>query len=419
MTGGDDSSSTPTGTGIVLNNAAGVSLTRMWIHDHSNYAVRGTSVNGFVLDNSVIDGTNGGSTAASGGSPFNDSSIYFANLTGSASVSSTSISGGFSNNFKLVNTAGTLDRLTFSSVTVGANSTAEGNDGIGIEGQNASVVKVTVQNSTFTSARGDLFQMNHIGTGTAELSFTGNTLSNNHPAIATGGGGVTLGNGSTSTFTMNLSTNTFRDAVGHAVLIVKDVGTGSQSVTFSGNTIGVAAVANSGSREGSDLKIQQAGDGTQTVLVSNNNLYQYNNDALLLQTGAGVVKGGAFNATVTGNTMSNAGNNPSIAVPVQGIGLNGGVTPGDTFSICAQIGGGGSLRNDLDSAIGPSGGGDYRLRQRQSTTVRLPGYAGSATDTTAVVAFVNGNNTVSGTGTATVSSPPGGGFVNGAACPLP
>jgi hypothetical protein len=93
--------------------------------------------------------------------------------------------------------------------------------------------------------------------------------------------------------------------------------------------------------------------------------------------------------------MSDAGNNPSIGVPVQGINLNGGVTPGDSFAICAQIGGVGVLQNDLDSAAGPFGGGDYRLRQRQSTTVRLPGYGGGATDTAAVVAFVNGNNTVS------------------------
>ena len=123
---------------------------------------------------------------------------------------------------------------------------------------------------------------------------------------------------------------------------------------------------------------------------------------------------------MTGNTVSNAGNNLSIGLPVQGINLNGGVTPGDTFAICAQIGGAAvAQKNDLDSAAGPFGGGDFRLRQRQSTTVRLPGYAGGATDTAAVVAFVNANNTVSGSGTATVSSPPGGGFVGGAACPVP
>ena len=417
--GADDSTATPVGTGIVLNSTAGVSLTRMHIHDHSNYGIRATGVSNFTLANSVINGTNGGATAASAGSPFNDSSVYFTNLTGSASVSNTHISGGFSNNVKLVNSAGTLDRLTFSSVTIGANSTAEGNDGIGIEGQGASTVKVTVQNSTFTSARGDLFAMAHVGSGTADLVFSGNALSNNHPAIATGGGGVTLVNGSTSAFTMSLTNSTFRDAVGHAVLIVKDVGTGSQSVTFSGNTIGVAGVVNSGSLEGSDLKIQQAGGGTQTVRVSNNLFHQYNNDAVLLQTGAGAAAGGTLNATVTGNTVSNAGNNPLVALPVQGINLNGGVTPGDTFTICAQIGGAAALQNNLAGAAGPFGGGDYRLRQRQSTTVQLPGYAGGATNTAAVVAFVNANNIVSGSGTATVNSPPGGGFVGVASCPVP
>ena len=223
---------------------------------------------------------------------------------------------------------------------------------------------------------------------------------------------------------MNLDTNTFRDAVGHGVLIVKDDGTGTQNIKFNNNTIGVAAVANSGSLEGSTLKIQQVGDaagtGTQNISITNSQFHQYNNDAVLLQTGAGVVRDGNFNATVTGNTVSDPGNNPSIALPVQGVNLNGGVTPGDSFAICLQLGGAGALKNDLDSAQSPvNGGGDYRLRQRQSTTVRLPGYGGAATDTAAVVTFANGNNTVSGSGTATVNSPPGGGFVGGAACPTP
>ena len=400
-------------TGISLTSAASVSLSYMQLNDFTDFAIRGTSVNGFTLANSVVSGVNGNDAATDEGS------IRFTDLTGVAAVTSTNISGGFENNFKLNNSTGTLNRLTFTSVMIGANSTAEGNDGIGIEGSGNSVVNVTVQNSTFTSARGDLFQMNHIGTGTADLIFTGNTLSNNHPGIATGGGGVTLGNGSTSTFTMNLSTNTFRDAVGHAVLIVKDVGTGTQRLTFHDNTIGAQAVANSGSLEGSGLKIQQAGQGTQTVAVTNNKVYQYNNDAILLQTGAGIAYGGDFNATLTGNTISNAGSNPAIGLPVQGINLNGGVTPGDTFAICADIGGAGTLANNLAGAAGPFGGGDYRLRQRQSTTVRLPGYGGGATDTAAVVAFINGRNLVSGTGTATVSSPPGGGFVGGAACAQP
>ena len=64
---------------------------------------------------------------------------------------------------------------------------------------------------------------------------------------------------------------------------------------------------------------------------------------------------------------------------------------------------------------GANGGTDFRVRQRFGTTVRLPGYGGGATDTAAVVAFIQGRNTGAETGSATVQAP-GAGFVGGAAC---
>jgi hypothetical protein len=386
----------------------------MHLTNNADYAIQGTTVSGFTFSNSLIDGTNGNTAGNFEGS------VYFQNLTGSASITNAVITGGFYNNFTVKNDSATpLNRITFNKTQTGSTN-VNNNDNINFEALvgSSAVINVTVQNSVLTAAAGDLFQYaNNGNAATGDLVITNSQFTNNHPAIGTGGGGVTLNPSGNMTF--HIDHSTFRDAVGHAILIVKDVSTNTVQGTFDNNVVGVAATANSGSKEGSDLKIQQAGDGTVTVAVTNNQFFQYNNDALLLQTGAGVVKGGNFNAIVTGNTMSNAGNNPSIGVPVQGVNLNGGVTPGDTFSTCAQIGGAGTLKNDLDSAIGPFGGGDYRLRQRQSTTVRLPGYGGAATDTAAVTAFVNAANTVSGSGTATVNSPPGGGFVGGAACSTP
>ncbi len=67
---------------------------------------------------------------------------------------------------------------------------------------------------------------------------------------------------------------------------------------------------------------------------------------------------------------------------------------------------------------GANGGTDFRVRQRFSSTVRLPGYAGAATDTAAVVTFIQGRNTGAETGSATVQAP-GPGFLGGAACASP
>ena len=97
-------------------------------------------VNGFNFSNSVINGVNGNNAAADEGS------VSFSELTGSASESSTSISGGFEDNFRVVNTSGTLNRITFTSVTIGANSTADGNDGIILEAlTGAAILNATIE----------------------------------------------------------------------------------------------------------------------------------------------------------------------------------------------------------------------------------------------------------------------------------
>ena len=62
------------------------------------------------------------------------------------------------------------------------------------------------------------------------------------------------------------------------------------------------------------------------------------------------------------------------------------------------------------TGTGTDGGTDFRLRQRQSTTVFLPGYAGANNDDAAVVAFAQGNNGGTPTGSAANTVPTGGGF---------
>jgi hypothetical protein len=400
----------------------------MWLHDNSNYAIRGTNVAGFTLANSVINGSNGDATPTSAGSPFRESSVRFDNLTGSASVTNTFVSGGASNNFLVTNSSGSLDRITFSSVTIGPNSTAEGNDGVGLESNaSAGALKATIQNSTFTSARGDLVDYSHNGSGLGDLVISGSSFSNNHPGIATGGGGLTLSNNGTSgNTTMSITGNTFRDAVGPGVLIVKTTGTSTQTGTFSGNTIGVAGVANSGSAEGSALKLQTAGQGTLTWSVTNNQIRGYNNNGIEVLAGGGATaQSGTVNTTITGNTVDQPGNTPgTLSILKQGVHFNIGTVPGDTYQACAVIGGAGALANNISTsgADGVPATGinvDVRLRQRQSTTIRLPGYAGSATDTTAVQNFVNANNDAGTSTLAQTNSPPGGGFTGGtpATCP--
>lgn len=398
------------GIGVYLNDARNVSLSWMQINDASNFAIRGVDVQNFTLASSVVSGANGTSAA------LNEGSISFSGLTGSATVSSSNVSGGITNNVRVVNASGVLDRLTVSGTTVGANSTADGTDGVFIQAQNSAVLNLTVQNSFFTAAHANLFVLDLQNTSSSDLVLSANSFVNGSSVIVPGAGGVVVGTSGTSnvSLTYAISGNTFRGASGSALVISKGAGTGSFAGTVASNVVGATGVVNSGSAQGSGIALISLGGGTHTTSVTGNQIRQYNNMGLLLQIGDNTLGGnGTLNATVTGNTVAEPG---TVVVPKNGIHLNAGTVTNDSHQICLALSG----NSITGSGSGGAAGTDFRLRQRMLTTVQLPGYAGANSDNAAVTTFVQTNNPPAPTGLVqnTVSTG-GGGFVGGASCPTP
>jgi hypothetical protein len=431
-TGADDSGTSPIGTGIALKNTHGVSLTRMHILNNSNYGIRGDNVTGgFTLANSVLDGANGTEAPASAGSPFNEAAIRFTELTGTGNVvQNSAISGGASDNLEVVNTAGTLNRLTIDSNTFGNNSNTQGNHNVGVVGGGTSTTNATVSNNTFTASRSFDVHLDNTGTA-ADYIVTGNNISQSRPttgpnAPATGKGNISVVGGFSSDLTFNVATNTMTGSTGNSVLVAHDMvnNGGTFTGTVNNNTIGVAGTANSGSLEGSGVDLNRTGGaagGTTSVAITNNQIRQYNNFGIVVESGSGGLASdaGTVHATVTGNTISNPGTNASIGSIFQGIQLNSGTTPGQSFQWCLNVKG-----NSIIGS-GRNGGTDFRLRQRQATTVRLPGYGGTAFDTTAVTNFMANQNDANPNSAgaepptptgAALTDVAGGGFVGGAAC---
>ena len=437
-TGSNTLSATPSGTGIVLNNTKSPSFTRMHLHDFGNYGIHGSDVNGFTLANSVTDGTNGDTSSDLSVTPsvfYNDSSILFDNptaggaaLTGSASITNSAINGGYSNQVWVSNESGTLNRLTLSDDTFGDNNNPNGNDGVSLEGLGSATLNVTVQRDAFTGAMGDMFQMVDNSSSNGDLDFIDNSVIEGRPAnqIATGGGGVTLSGGAGSgTFDIDMhnsaSTNKFQGAVTNAVTIVKSAGSGSLHAVLDGIHVGLAGTANSGATEGSGVEFNSGGDAgtsapsnTATLVLKNSDIRQYNNYGVDLQAGRGNAAAGHFNTTIFNNTFANPGNNSNVGNIFQGIHVNSGVNSSDSFQTCADI------KQNTATNSGRNGGNDIRVRARQLTTVHLPGYTGSTTDTAAVAAYLLGRNTAS---TASASAPDAGsgGYQNtspaGSDCP--
>ena len=414
------------GNGVFLNNAQGVTLRRMTISGtNPNHGIRGTTVTNFTLEFSTVTGTSGNSVA------LDEGAVNFDNMLGTAAITSCIIEGGFEDNLNVVNTSGSLNRLVISSSTFGFNNTANGNNNILLESQNAgTTMNVTLRSSLVKGARADWINVNAVNSSTMDLLVGGplvadgnnfdNTGANAHPGSAPGGNRVVTG--SVGNQTVDIRNNTMKGSKGEAIRVrgtANGALTGTVNARVRNNTIGVAATANSGSSESFGIFIFGDGGSDMNVAVTNNQIFQYNNHGINLQFGDEINNGSVFNVTVTGNTISNPG---TINTDFNGIQLNNGtVAATDNFTTCADIGGAGGLANiatNSGKGVTPPNNADIRLRQRQSTTVRLPGYGGAANNDAAVVTYLTGRNTVA-TAASSNTSPAGGGFVGGAACTAP
>lgn len=382
------------GVGVLLTGTRAPSLNWMHLQNATGFGLDALSVADLDVHHLLVDGVNGDAGASTGGS------VRLQDLTGSPTIADTTVSGGVLHNISLSQSV-SLTRATFSNVTIGANSTGAGLDGINVSVTDGATIGVTVTDSTFTAARRAPFQLS-VPAGTADLVFTNNTVSNNHPAILDGG--IAINGGSVAdpvTVTYTITGNTLRDAVGSALDIEKVAGLGAFSGTIAGNTIGVAAVANSGSSAASGILVQNVGGGSVSASIANNQVYQYNNWGIyVIAGGGGSAQSGTLNVAVNGNTVASPGN-AVIGFTVNGFQINGGTQPGDTFAICADIGN--TTPNNLTGS-GANGFQDFNIRQRQSTTMRLPGYSGGATDNSAVLSFLNARTSVGATGVVSIAT---------------
>ncbi len=376
-TGADGS--TTTGVGIYLNSTANVQLNWMQLNNFDNFAIRGFNVAGFSLGNTAINGTNGNNATIDS---YGEGGVYFGNattngLTGTAIVDKCVINGGRARNFSVVNTAGSLNRLTITGTSFGLNQNfVDANQSLAVEARNSgTVVNVTVDGATgsgpntFIGAPSDLANFTGQTLTTMDVIFRNNTLSNSHLQNNIGGGGLTLATQGSMTF--NVDGNTMRDADGSAVTLFKaNLGT-LLSGRFTNNIIGNAGVVNSGSKSGNGVFVSASGIGTMAFTIANNQIHQINGNSHIYADNTD----GSYTAnfTITGNTLDTPGPNWFAGIAI----TNGAPTVvTDTINVCADIGSSSpplqntlNLGGNLGVIVGSSGA-------PAGHTFNLPGYAG-------------------------------------------
>ncbi|HEX8244882.1 MAG TPA: hypothetical protein VF541_15345, partial [Longimicrobium sp.] len=397
------------GDGVSLSSVRGVQLASMLIQGNGGSGVAGVSTTDFALS---------GSTVSANGNAVGEAGVEFDNLLGVSGITSSTVTGSADDNVVVRNTSGT-GSFSITGSTISSNA-AGGNDGVHVDALNSASVSVLVTGSSFAAHRGDHFQAAAAGSATLNVTFTGNVLSGGHPLAL--GQGILIGAtaplpGFSGSVTYDVANNTINGAVSSAV--ITNLGLSTAAATFNGkvrgNVIGTSGVALSCSTQGSGISLEAHGNGTHTASVTDNTVTRCldRGISVLANDGAGTV-----NLTVTGNRVAELVN-PSSR---EGFFMNAGSTSLNTYGgsdshlVCLVLGGGAGSANTLTH--GSSATADIRARQRFSTTVRLPGYAGGNTSIAAVTAFLSSQNG-GASAVADAAVPPGGGFVGGAACPTP
>jgi len=400
------------GIGVYLNNTQIVTLRRMTINGtNQNFGIYGSSASGVTVEYSSINGTEGTSTGADEGS------VIFDGLTGTSTFTNDAISGTIEDNLRIRNSSGS------SNVTLtGSTLQNAPNDNVIIEPSGTSTVTAHVTNNTFTGAGGDHLQTASTNTSTLSIVFTGNLFSNGFAGSL--GGGVTISGGNAGSgehVNFNISNNgtsgspLIGTVQGGTINVNEGNGAGTWQGQVSGNWIGDPAVAGSGGSQSSGIRVENhSPSGTMKAIIDGNHVRSWANGAgINTQVGDTGNVNAALDLTVTNNVITNPG-----AATQHGFVGNFGADTAGTNAVCFDF----RTNNITIGSPPPNGGFDLRLRQRNASTVRLPGYGGTNADTTAVGNFEIGQNTLNDAGaqvSASANVPGGGGFVGGAACAQP
>jgi hypothetical protein len=407
--------STTQGTGIYLNNTSDVELNHMQLNNFQNFGIRGFGVNGFTLANSVVNatsGTNGTSTGADEGSiSFRAASpgpgATTNGLIGTVNITNSTIANGLEDNFNVFNNSGSLN------ITVtGSTFRDSGNDALLLESDNTANITGLITNSSFLRnfARGVQVISNGSGNidvdvGQAGVAGSGGTFTDNFV-------GTDFDQNGSGTFNFNVLNASFTTA-NYAALFGAG-GAGSQiNVNRGGATTPVARGlftgnidnntinnADSGTGPGISVSVNGTGTGsnTTTVKIDGNNVSHVGSYGILLSAGDG---NGILNATVTNNTVST-----TTAAALQAIRVNGGISSSQAGAPGTPDNG--TVNFDIHGnalSVDPLAGvTDIRVRQRFNYTDKIEGFGGSATDDSAVAAYLAGLNTHIGGGAATVAA---------------
>lgn len=384
-------------TGIRLDNVQSVSLTRMRVTGTvaNNFGIYGTSVNGFTLAHSVIDGSIGATTGAQDAPlAFGKSNPSGLNgLSGVNSITDSTISGGIEHNLEFYSQSGSAN-LTIARTVVISNSAAGGSDGILMEMQGTANATALIDNSYFNDNKSQAMQA-----AANDNSIINLTVRNSKWTRTTQGNeGVVFSNGSNGQLTLNVANNIATGFGGVAIFVGQTAGNATAAsklhATIQNNTVTAPTTATNHAII-SFLTSTVGAGATARIRVNNNNVTQNSTTGvargILIDTPDASTNPN-YHATVSGNTVAGTDTVVGVGVLV--------VQSRQSSTGCMSISGN-------NASVATAGVTAIRARQVAPATASL---SGSGATSATVLAANNPASTTEVLGTIALT---------GAACLLP
>jgi hypothetical protein len=392
--------------GVFLSGTKNVSLANMTVTSGSGSGIAGSNVDALTLTNSTISNNGTDETKDHDG-------IFITNLTGASALDTVTVFGSREDNVRIEPSSGTLN-LTVSNSVFRDNNASVGANGLLVNAMGSSSVTVTSTNNQFL--RNHTSGQALFGQSTSRMNVTvsGGTY------VTDNGVGLDIETNGTGGMQFSVSGGTVTGcaACGAPVVIYK--GTGATGTGASGGTNGTLngmTVTNGGSLNAPGIWVHGEGGGDARLAITNNSVSQVGHYGILVSFGNNgctlpcTAPAQNVDVTVTGNNVNHNG----VAGSLEGIFADSGLlsgtatTAGDTTSMCADI---------KSNTVTQPADDDIRVRNRQAgTKLRLPGYAGAATDNTAIANFLKAQNTIADAFASSNAS--SSGITGGGACLAP
>jgi hypothetical protein len=382
---------------IYLQNTTNSAFDGVVVDGSSQIGINGNGVNGFSLTNSEVK--NAGNEAF-------ESGLLFQNLSGTVTLTNANIHNNASRQMFVENLAGSMT-MSVSGSSLSNSSAATGQQGLLVDLVNSASAIVNVSSSTFSNngaGNGNAVQINGANSATLNVTIIGSSFQTNAAGIvlaAVGAANLTYDINNNPVFTGNAL---------QAINIFQGVpSTGTVSGKITNNVIGTTGVPGSACQVLSSnchgIDMIGSGNGTFAATVSGNQIRQVGGFGI---AGRANTVAEVMNLKISANTIAE----PFGLSPLNAIFVQSGSVGTATTSVCADI-----IGNSIAGIWDPSASNTaIRVRNRfAGTQFRLPGYAGAGNDTTAVAAFLSGQNG-GASASATINANIFGG---GAACPTP